>query len=309
MISPIGVQSTVFKSNQKGANKTKDNNYQDPLLKWPLRGAAFSNEVGEALRPMIGNTANLFWVPALLYIGADVYDKYKNNETEYSPDSKRCLKQAVFQGMASIFLPLIAVTAGQDIFSQIGKLGEDKVSINTKEHISKLAEDFIKNGKMRAFDGRDEECTKEFLNIVSDSLDYKQQKKSLKNSIKIFRLDNEKNVDKYATNTITDLIQMRKNLLNPTAEFKAGDWYSSYIKALNAGQTESVAVKSVLKNFQKSKMMKGKFVKTLGGFIALGLAIKPIDTFVEHILIGKYLGPSIDKIKVPTKSNKDKISS
>ena len=66
MISPIGVQSTVFKSNQKGANKTKDNNYQDPLLKWPLRGAAFSNEIGEALRPMIGNAANLFWVPAHL---------------------------------------------------------------------------------------------------------------------------------------------------------------------------------------------------------------------------------------------------
>ena len=155
MISPIGAQKTVFKSNQKRADKTEDNNYQDPLLKWPLRGAAFSNEVGEALRPMIGNTANLFWVPALLYIGADVYDKYKNNETEYSPDSRRCLKQAVFQGLASIFLPLIAVTAGQDMFSQIGKLGEDKVSINTKEHISKLAEDFIKNGKMCAFDIRE----------------------------------------------------------------------------------------------------------------------------------------------------------
>lgn len=309
MITPIGVQKTVFKSNQKGANKTNEKNYQDPLLKWPLRGAAFSNEVGEALRPMIGNAANLFWVPALLYIGADVYDKYKNNETEYSPNSKRCLKQAVFQGMASVFLPLIAVTAGQNVFSQFGKFGEDKVSINTKEHISKLAEDFVKNGKMRAFDGKDEECIKEFLNTVSNSLDYSQKKKSLKNKLKVFRSDNEKNVNKYATKTITNLIEMRKNLLNPSSEFKAGDWYSNYIKALNSGQTENVAVKSVLRKFQKSKMMKGKFVKTIGGFIALGLAIKPIDTFVEHILIGKYLGPSIDKMKVPSKSNKNKISS
>ena len=207
--------------------------------------------------------------------------------------------------MASVFLPLIAVTAGQNVFSQFGKFGEDKVSINTKEHISKLAEDFVKNGKMRAFDGQDEECTKEFLNTVSNSLDYSQKKKSLKNKFKIFRLDSEKNVNKYATKTITNLIEMRKNLLNPSSEFKAGDWYSNYIKSLNSGQTENVAVKSVLKQFQKSKMMKGKFVKTIGGFIALGLAIKPIDTFVEHVLIGKYIGPEIDKIKVAKKTNKN----
>ncbi len=302
MITPVGVQRNVFRFKPK---EVENKNYDDPLLKWPLRGAAFSNEVGEALRPMIGNAANLFWVPALLYIGADVYDKYKNNETEYSPNSKRCLKQAVFQGMASVFLPLIAVTAGQNVFSQFGKFGEDKVSINTKEHISKLAEDFVKNGKMRAFDGKDEECIKEFLNTVSNSLDYSQKKKSLKNKLKVFRSDNEKNVNKYATKTITNLIEMRKNLLNPSSEFKAGDWYSNYIKSLNSGQTETVAVKSVLRQFQKSKMMKGKFVKTIGGFIALGMAIKPIDSFVEHVLIGKYLGPEIDKIKVPKKANKN----
>ena len=49
--------------------------YKDPLMHWPLRGAAFTNEVGEALRPLIGNFATLSWAPALLYIGADIYDK------------------------------------------------------------------------------------------------------------------------------------------------------------------------------------------------------------------------------------------
>ena len=44
-------------------------------------------------------------------------------------------------------------------------------------------------------------------------------------------------------------------------------------------------------------MLKGKIVKTIGGFIALGLLIKPIDIFVDRILIGKLIGPTIDNIK------------
>ena len=46
-----------------------------------------------------------------------------------------------------------------------------------------------------------------------------------------------------------------------------------------------------------TKTLKGKSIKTIGGFLALGLAISPIDHFVEHVLIGKVIGPSIDKTK------------
>ena len=67
------------------------------------------------------------------------------------------------------------------------------------------------------------------------------------------------------------------------------------------GQTSTVAIKSALINSQQRKMLKGRVVKTIGGFIALGLAIKPIDNFVENILIGKWVGPGIDKIE-PKKS-------
>ena len=67
MIKPITLHQTRF-----GADTiTKDpktGDYKDPLMKWPLRGMAFTNEVGESLRPIIGNTATLFWVPVFLYI-------------------------------------------------------------------------------------------------------------------------------------------------------------------------------------------------------------------------------------------------
>lgn len=297
MIRPLGISAqNVFKADKNNINK-ETGEYKDPLMQWPLRGAAFTNEVGEALRPVIGGYATLSWAPALLYIGADVYDKYKNDQTEYSPDSRRCLKQAIFQGMASVFLPLIAVKAGQNAFAQAGKFSEDKISINSKEHVANAAEHFIANGKMHAFDGKDEECIKEFTNNVISSMDYNNKKSSIKNLFKVFRLDSKEKVEKYSEKTIKELIKLRKDLLNPADEFKSNKWYKAYEADLKKGQTPSVAVKSVLTNYQQSKMLKGKAVKTLGGFVALGMAIKPIDHFVEEVLIGKYVGPEIDRYK------------
>ena len=48
-------------------------------------------------------------------------------------------------------------------------------------------------------------------------------------------------------------------------------------------------------------LTKSNFIKTIGGFCALGLAIKPIDHFVENVLIGKYVGPQIDNFKINSK--------
>lgn len=295
MIRPLSISEPNFKADNRTINR-ETGDYKDPLMRWPLRGAAFTNEIGEALRPVIGSYATLSWVPALLYIGADVYDKYKNDQTEYSPDSRRCLKQAVFQGMASIFLPLVAVKIGQNSISQIGKFSKDKIGLNTKEHISKLAEQFIANGKMRAFDGKDEECINEFLNIVTDARDYQHNKNSIKKYLRFKKQNNEK-ISEFSRKTITELIELRKKIINPSDEFKNSKWYKLFEKDVKGGQTKNVAVKSVLSKFQQSKMLSGNFVKTLGGFIALGIAIKPIDYFVENVLIGKYVGPEIDKYR------------
>ena len=87
MITTITPRNTSFCADNKTING--DGEYRDPLMRWPLRGAAFTNEVGEALRPIIGEYATLSWVPALMYIGADVYDKYKNNNTEYNTESNK----------------------------------------------------------------------------------------------------------------------------------------------------------------------------------------------------------------------------
>ena len=40
-------------------------------------------------------------------------------------------------------------------------------------------------------------------------------------------------------------------------------------------------------------MTKAKVLKTIGGFVALGIAIKPIDHFVEKVIIKKVVEPQL----------------
>ena len=59
-------------------NKKEKKKYVDPLANWPLRGLGYTNDIGIAINEIAPATARLFWVPALMYFGADIYDKYKN---------------------------------------------------------------------------------------------------------------------------------------------------------------------------------------------------------------------------------------
>lgn len=297
-IKPINRNSICFLADTKTIN-SETGEYKDPLMRWPLRGAAFTNEIGEALRPLIGKYATLTWAPALLYIGADIYDKYKNDQTEYSPDSKRCLKQACFQGLASIILPIIAVKGGQNLFSILGLISRENLTFNAQEDIVNLAQQFVANGKLHAYKNDSEACVKEFIDIIHNNIDYKDNESLMNNHLKKIigkcKLNTKENIEKYATQNITKLIRFRKQLLEPSDNMKKSAFYEKYKYALELGQTKNVAVKSTLNKYLSSKTMKGRFIKTSGGFLALGLAIKPIDYFVEHVLIGKVIGPGIDK--------------
>ena len=56
-------------------------------------------------------------------------------------------------------------------------------------------------------------------------------------------------------------------------------------------------------SFNKTSFSKwSKIKKTIGGFVALGLLIKPIDLFVEHIIMEKYVDPGLDYISANTKN-------
>lgn len=122
----------------------------DPLAKYPLRAFGYSNEVGAAVSAMpgwgrIAETA--LWVPALMYLGADIYDKYKRGrDGNYSKESAtKGVEQAVFQALASVILPTAAVKMGQGIAGQFAKFDGSNLNATVKEELlAKLEKDFSK---------------------------------------------------------------------------------------------------------------------------------------------------------------------
>lgn len=80
------------------------------------RGAAYANDVGEGLKPAIGEAlSKRFWYPALAYVGCSVIDKTLHDENGNKDISlKRGAKEMAFQTLASLVGPILLVNVGQN---------------------------------------------------------------------------------------------------------------------------------------------------------------------------------------------------
>lgn len=99
----------------------------DILKRPPWRWLAYSNGIGESiLRPMTKTPAFyvLAYSPALMYMGADIFDKYKKGEdgTYKKPSVRKFIEQSVYQGFASMLLTGLASAGGRTIAAKILKL-------------------------------------------------------------------------------------------------------------------------------------------------------------------------------------------
>lgn len=97
----------------------KLNNDDDILAKPPVRWLAYSNGIGESFLTAMGKGVGpypyvLAYVPALLYTGADIYDKYKKGEEgNYTkPSVNKFISQSVYQAFASFALTIIPSKGG-----------------------------------------------------------------------------------------------------------------------------------------------------------------------------------------------------
>ena len=296
------------------AMKGLNDNYTDPLTKWPIRGLAYSNEIGVAISEIAPTAGTLLWIPALMYFGADIYDKYKNDKTSYDPSAGRGTKQAVFQALASVILPTIAVKAGQNTISKMAKLSRTGISIDKRINLSENLLNFMETHKLKDYANNIDEYKEKFRNSITNQTKEMERDHSLspvKRFIKYLQGKSANSsqiekISKVANSKIDKIFEMRKillegkkptnmskklfNIFNKTKEeFIQNPKYSK--------DFEDHAAKYVLKAYEKSKIFNNKLIKTLGGFIALALLAKPIDNFVENTVIHKILTPSFDKIK------------
>lgn len=312
-----GNDSLLHKNIQQ--HKTIDSpqkKYDDPLLRWPIRGLAFTNDIGAAIMDISPKLGTMFWVPALMYFGADIYDKYKNDKDSYNPNPGRGLKQAMFQACASIIFPIVAVHAGQKAFS-IGTrfLGKDKLSLQTQEEIVRHHKDFVSHRKLRDFSI--DEYKAEYTKALDNYIDENNRINKTKNPIKrIFNtifgskhyeeLGNAKRekIHEYINKRIDTMFEYRNSLLenkkpeNLTSKLftQFQELKSTYKKMPEHSATHvDKAIKDTLKAVENNKIFKLKLIKTIGGFVALGALIQPIDKFVDKVIIEKFIGPSLDK--------------
>lgn len=119
--------------------KKKEEKPEKPPFRLP-RATAYSNEVGEALRPAIGAVgANLFWLPALTYFAMDIKDKYEKGDGNKSNDHRTALRAAIFHAAASIAGPTLAIHGAQhQVMKHRGDKWTEKIFNGLKNTTSKL---------------------------------------------------------------------------------------------------------------------------------------------------------------------------
>ena len=293
------------------------NGYDDPLLKWPMRGLAFTNDIGAAVMDLTPTLGKLLWVPALMYFGADIYDKYKSDETEYSPSSHRALKQAIFQACASVMFPIIVVHNGQKIASLLGRMNGKKnnLSLQLREEIDQYTVDMIKRRSLKKYENNIDAFKDDFDANLTRHLHSHSKDSATKNPLKfigrlIFGSKHKEKISsatlrnalEYANKNVDEIFEIRRDLIENKKPKKLSKKEFKYFQKTKEefsadknsieGYLESAA-KQALKKHQKKHIFSTKLRKTAGGFAALALTIKFIDHFVENYIIKRVVEPQI----------------
>ena len=303
------------KSNADANKKKQDKKYSDPLMKWPARGLAYSNELGAALSEVAPKLGTLLWFPAMLYFGADIYDKYKNEKTSYDPNAKRGTEQAIFQLLASVILPTGAVIAGQKIASAIGAVGKTGLSLQSQEEIINFLQNFTSRRHLDKFNGNIDGFKEQFKESITTKREKLIRENKLKNPIKLLgdaifgrrhpeslAMSKKERVLTFANKHIDEMFKIYNSL---DTNQKPEEFSEKLLNKFNKLKTKYAkdpdykntalrdAAEDIIKKYQKSKIMNTKVLKTIGGFVALGIAIKPIDKFVENVIIKKVVEPNL----------------
>ena len=323
-----------FRSSKKTVNGQKEKEsgkvkvaHDDPYMKWPLRGLAYTNELGEIIRPMNGLVANLLWVPAIGYIAADVGDKYKHApDGSHESSKKRAAKQFSFQMLASVILPTAAVKIGQKVANIISAKGKTNLSINDRANYTNMITESMNKGTHEVFvdaaTGKvdRQRYTQHIVDNIAEKTKHKQTHKEMMNPLervidfikKPFKTEPKpEHIHNYVAQTVDNIMDMREALLEGNKPKNVSEkMFKSFKEATKSGDmvTKKSAAFNIIKKTQGSKLFKNNALKSLGGLVALAIMMKPIDNFVEHVLIEKCISPTIDWVgNKPWKSLPDKV--
>lgn len=92
-------------------SQAEDGAKEDKLHKFPLLALMYSSNIGESLRPVIGNTfATLSWAPSILYAYLAITDKKKQASLSQE-NEKEFNREIVYQALGNLLIPQLVVLA------------------------------------------------------------------------------------------------------------------------------------------------------------------------------------------------------
>ncbi len=296
--------------NHKHKHKHK---YQDPLNKKIPVLMSYSNEIGTAISEIAPRLGAALWAPTFMYLGADIYDKYKNDKDNYKPSGKRALKRAIFQGMTSLIALPAVIFAAQSAISPLAQLDKWGINGNTKDAVYKHTKSVIAQAHGIALDSYEE-----FNNAIKTTLENKiRARRNEKKTANIFkRFWNKLFTQRYAllsadkAQILTFAEANAKKTFDILTALKNEDKkniphriYKKYKKTLPTiremykdADYSHQATRNALIEYQKSLIFKNKMLKTFGGFTALILLANPINNFVDKQIMKRFINPGIDQI-------------
>lgn len=289
-------------------SKKQDKKFEDPLHEFPLNILPYSNSAGVLVGYMSPKLGGLLWAPALMYYGADIYDKYKNDKDNvYNPSAKRAFKQVVFQAGTNLAFPVVATAIGSKIISVMSMLGKDKLSLNTKEYLLRHHLTYTKHSdNVFIYSDFKDEYKKTYNQILTKHLDNKFNIKTnnpytnLKRMI--LKLDSKSYANsrddmiKYINNVIDEMFdeyklleQNKKPKSLSKREFKKfQNLKKEYAKAYEGNPESYVyAIYDTLKDIQLKKLYQIKIAKMLGGLSLIIAFTKPVENLVKKYFVNK----------------------
>ena len=291
-------------------HKAEEKKYKDPLNSWAISALTYSSEIGATVNEIAPKLTFALWVPSFMYLGADIYDKYKNDKDEYSPSSKRAVKESIRQALTFFILPSAATIIGQKMTSPIGKLISGKISINARDSIYRHTNSAIEQATEENF--KTKENFKEFLNkslenhIKELENDRKQGnifKKAYRYLTGYFALaDNDsQKVHAYITQNADKIFDIKEKLkkgindksIPASVTKKYKNTLENATLLFGKDQTNR-AFKNALQNYQNHLIVKNKILKTLGGVVSCLMFTEPIGYLVNKILMPQYITPGIN---------------
>lgn len=296
--------------NTKHQHKKK---YKDPLNSNAAVLMSYSNEMGTAISEIAPKLGTALWIPTFLYLGADIYDKYKNDKDNYNPSAKRALNRAIFQGLTCLIALPAVIFAGQRISSPLSRLDKSGISVNVKNSIYRHTRKVIDQAHSNALENY-EQFRDIILTTLKNKVNARRNERETSGFVKKlfktvfthrydFSFGKEDKMLKFAeknakkTYDIAQALQYGEISAVPKPVYRK---YKQVLPVMKETYKDSnysfQATRTALKEYQQEMIFKNQILKTVGGLIALIIFAKPVNDYVDKHIMSKYIEPGVDQL-------------